>query len=246
MNPDMRCDFDCAYCEVNRSVKPAETVLDVNVMIAELERTISLVRSGKIRERPAYRAVDTDLLQLCHVAFSGDGEPTLCPRFGEVVQNVVHLRARGGNSFFKLVLITNCTGLDARPVQESLKYFTREDEIWAKLDAGTQAYMAKVNRSRVPLDKVLSNILLVARRRSVVIQSIFPLINGEEPPVEEIDAYLGRLNELKNAHAQISLVQIYSATRPSAHPENGHMPLKSLCRICQRIKSSTGLKAEVF
>jgi hypothetical protein len=44
----------------------------------------------------------------------------------------------------------------------------------------------------------------------------------------------------------ISLVQIYSATRPAAHPDCGHIPLQSLARICRRVKAETGLKAEVF
>jgi hypothetical protein len=44
----------------------------------------------------------------------------------------------------------------------------------------------------------------------------------------------------------ISLVQIYSATRPTAQSDCVHMPLKGLACICQRIKSETGLIAEVF
>jgi hypothetical protein len=106
--------------------------------------------------------------------------------------------------------------------------------------------MDRVNRSQVPLDKVLENILLVGRRRPVVIQSLFPLAFGEEPPPQEIDAYISRLKELKNNGARISLVQIYSATRPIAHPDCGHMPLRKLSRISHRIKVETGLKAEVF
>jgi len=54
------------------------------------------------------------------------------------------------------------------------------------------------------------------------------------------------LKDLKDAGAQINLVQIYSATRPTAHIECSHLPLKSLSRIAQRVKSETGLKAEVF
>jgi hypothetical protein len=44
----------------------------------------------------------------------------------------------------------------------------------------------------------------------------------------------------------ISLVQIYSATRPTAHPDCGHVPLQSLARICRRVRTETGLSAEVF
>jgi wyosine [tRNA(Phe)-imidazoG37] synthetase (radical SAM superfamily) len=113
------------------------------------------------------------------------------------------------------VLVTNSIGLDLPVVQQGLKHFTKLDEVWAKLDGGTQAYLNRVNKPDVPLEKILANILLTARQRPVVIQSLFPAINGEEPPLEEIDQYASRLLELKNAGAQISLVQIYSATRPT-------------------------------
>jgi hypothetical protein len=79
-----------------------------------------------------------------------------------------------------------------------------------------------------------------------VIQSLFPLIRDEEPPAEEIEQYVNRLQELKAGGAQIALVQIYSAHRPPHLPDCGHLPLKSLSRIARRVRAVTGLKAEVF
>jgi wyosine [tRNA(Phe)-imidazoG37] synthetase (radical SAM superfamily) len=151
-----------------------------------------------------------------------------------------------GLPFFKLVLITNATGLDLPHVVKGLKFFTRSDEVWAKLDGGTQAYLNKVNRSEVPIEKVMANILAFSRQHPVVIQSLFPAINGEEPPLEEIEQYAARLLDLRKAGAQISLVQVYSATRPSANSECSHLPLKALSRIAQIVRSTTGLRAEVF
>jgi hypothetical protein len=55
-----------------------------------------------------------------------------------------------------------------------------------------------------------------------------------------------RLRELKEANAQISLVQIYSAHRPAMQADCGHLPLKILSRIAQRVREATGLRAEVF
>jgi wyosine [tRNA(Phe)-imidazoG37] synthetase (radical SAM superfamily) len=246
MNPDKFCNFDCVYCEVNRNVPSAERELDVCVMATELEKTLLLIHSGKIRQLPGYNKLSPDLLRLHHVAFSGDGEPTLCPNFAEAVQAVVHVRARRFHPFFKVVLISNGTWLELPAVQEGLRYFTREDEIWIKLDAGTQAYMDRVNRSEISLDKVMENTRQIGRKHPIIIQSLFPLIAGQEPPPEEIDQYIRRLGELKDDGAMISLVQIYSATRPTIHSDCGHMPLKSLVRIGQRIKAETGLKAEVF
>jgi len=246
MNPDKRCNFDCAYCEVNRSLPAPEEKLDADVMAQELRQTLALAHAGGLCDLPCYQNAPAELLQLRHVTLSGDGEPTLCPNFVEAVLAVMHVRAVGRFPFFKIVLITNAAGLDLPEVQRGLKFFTQQDEIWAKLDAGTQVYMDKVNRPQCSLDKILANILFVGRHRPVIIQSLFPLLKGEEPPVEEIEQYVERLRELKQAGAQIPLVQIYSATRPTPHSECGHVPLKVLSRIAQRLREVTGLKVEVF
>jgi len=246
MNPDKRCNFDCVYCEVNRLEPLRESRLDVPVMMAELERTLELVGSGGLRERPCYRSTPPELLELRHVALSGEGEPTLCPNFVEAVESVVHLRARGRFPFFKLVLITNASGLDRPEVAEGLRLFTPRDEVWAKLEIGTQEYMNRVNRPDCPLEKILTNVLLLARQRPVIIQSLFPSIGGETPPASEIEAYVQRLRELREVGAQIARVQIYSATRPPAHSECGHLPLRTLSAIAHRVREATGLAAELF
>jgi wyosine [tRNA(Phe)-imidazoG37] synthetase (radical SAM superfamily) len=246
LNPDKRCNFDCAYCEVTRASSAPEKVLDVEVMAEELQRTLELVYSGALGKFDCYRNTPADLLKLRHVALSGDGEPTLCPDFLEAVRAVVHVRARGRFPFFKIVLLTNATGLDLREVQDGLKLFTQQDEVWAKLDAGTQGYMEKVNHPLCWLDKILANILLVARQRPVIIQSLFPMLDDQEPSAEEFFQYAQRLCDLKRAGAQISLIQIYSATRPAAHSKCGHLPLKTLARIAQYVRDVSGLKAEVF
>jgi wyosine [tRNA(Phe)-imidazoG37] synthetase (radical SAM superfamily) len=244
MNPDGRCNFDCVYCEVNRRVPSVEMKVDVPVMIDELQRTVARVQSGKLRESPRYASTPSELLELRHVALSGDGEPTMAPNFAEIVESVVHFRARQA-PFFKVVLLTNASGFDRPEVQQGLGSLHLLDEIWAKLDAGTQSYMDRVNRPQVPLGQILANILSVARKRPVVIQSLFPSINRETPPASEIEAYVQQLAGLKAAGAQIALVQIYSATRPTAHSECGHLPLRTLSHIAQRVREGSGLNVEV-
>jgi wyosine [tRNA(Phe)-imidazoG37] synthetase (radical SAM superfamily) len=246
MNPDKSCSFDCLYCEVDRRNPPRETRLDVDAMATELHKTLAFVLAGKLRERPSYSGLPEELFTLRHVALSGDGEPTLASNFAQAVESIVHIRALGEFPFFKIVLITNGTGLDQPHVLQGLKHFTKSDEIWAKLDGGTQAFFNRVDRSNVPLEKVLANILLVARQRPVIIQSLFPAINGEEPPSTEIYEYAHRLKELRAAGADIPFVQIYSATRPMSHAECGHLPLKTLSHIAHTVRHVSGLKAEVF
>ena len=246
MNPDRGCNFDCIYCEVNRRKPVRDTVVDLGVLCAELKAMLDLVQQGRVRELPGYQTVPAELLDLKEVALSGDGEPTMCPNFAEVVQAVVHLRAQGDCPPFKIVLITNATGLDQPAVRRGLHLFTAHDEVWAKLDVGTQEAMHRVNGTRISLKRVLNNILLLARERPVVIQSLFPLIAGIGPSDDDVEEYVQRLLELKDAGAQISLVQIYSAHRPAILTHCGHLPLKHLSRIVHRVREVTGLKAEVF
>jgi wyosine [tRNA(Phe)-imidazoG37] synthetase (radical SAM superfamily) len=244
LNPDKRCNFDCAYCEVDRRVPALEPLLDVNVMAQELRKTIASIRSGRFAKHPAYHMLPGELLKLRQVALSGDGEPTLAAHFVEALQAVLRVRALG--DFFKIVLITNGTGLDQLSVLRGLEYLTNSDEIWIKLDGGTQSFLEKVNRPDVSLEKILDNILLVGRHRPVVIQSLFADIRGEEPPFQEIREYARRLKELKRNGAQISLVQIYSAARPGSQADWGHLPLRVLSQIAQTVRQVARLKAEIF
>jgi hypothetical protein len=80
----------------------------------------------------------------------------------------------------------------------------------------------------------------------VIIQSLFASLDNSEPPAEQVNQYALRLRELKDAGAQIPLVQIYSANRPTHNPRCRHLPLRSLSQIAQTVRRISGLKAEVF
>ncbi len=254
MNPDKFCNFDCVYCEVDRHEIRSHAQVNLDLLSAELRAMLNLAREKRIRELPGYESAPEHLLQLKELALSGDGEPTLCPNFAEVVGTIVHLRAQGTFPFFKIVLITNATGLHLSQVQQGLDLFAQEDEVWAKLEVGTNQAMDKINRPKISplicptpsLAQVVENILALGRKRPVVIQSLFPLLEGQEAAPEEVEQYIERLRELKERGAQISLVQVYSAHRPAVQANCCHLPLKSLSRIAQHVREETGLKAEVF
>jgi wyosine [tRNA(Phe)-imidazoG37] synthetase (radical SAM superfamily) len=246
MNPDGNCNFDCVYCEVDRHACRGESMVNVEQMRAELDQVLELAINGRLREFPAFHATPADLLELKEVALSGDGEPTLCPNFREVIEGVAHLRAAGRWPFFKIVLITNGTGLHLPPVRSGIELLTSYDEIWVKLDAGTQTGLDIVNRADVRLEVVIENIIRLGRHRPIVIQSLFPLLRGMEPSMEEISAYIDRLREIRDEGARIDYVQVYSAHRPAIHPDIGHLPLRSLSAIAKRVREEIGLRADVF
>jgi wyosine [tRNA(Phe)-imidazoG37] synthetase (radical SAM superfamily) len=246
LNPDKGCNFDCVYCEVDRDNAGGKKKVDIEGMSAELESLLSVVAKGRLRGFAWLRNVPSELLELKEVALSGDGEPTLCPNFEEVVREVLRLRSQEKYGSFKIVLITNGTGLGRPSVVKAVKRLTEEDEVWIKLDVGTQEHMNRINRSKASLEKVLAKILAMGKRRPIIIQSLFPLIDGKGPSREEVAQYVRRLGQLKEAGAQIALVQVYSAHRPPHHPNCEHLPLKDLSSIVRRVRKATGLRAEVF
>lgn len=251
MNPDKQCNYDCVYCEVDRQDADSPATgrgkdLDVAVMVSELEQTLDLIESGKLREFEGYQQLPVELLTLRHVALSGDGEPTISREFNQAIEAVIHLRALGRFPYFKLALITNGSGLNRPEVLDGLRLFTPRDEVWVKLDAGTQDRMERVNQSKDLLDGVLAQILRLARQRPVIIQGLFPALGGQGPSPGEIDAYARRLKALKEAGAQIPLVQIYSATRAASRGDCGHLPLRTLSGIARQVREISGLPVEVF
>jgi wyosine [tRNA(Phe)-imidazoG37] synthetase (radical SAM superfamily) len=215
-------------------------------MAEELKGLLGFIRDGLLEKEPPYRNLPKHLLELRQVALSGDGEPTLTPNFLEAIETVIHVRATSKPPPFKLVLITNGSGLDRPQVQTALKRFVASDEVWIKLDGGSETYLERINRSSIPLDRILCNTLKLAQQRPVVIQSLFPEFKGERPNEAEIYQYANRLKELKAQGAQIQLVQIYSAMRPSVNSECRHLPLKDLMQIARTVRTRTGLRAEVF
>ncbi|HEX3135417.1 MAG TPA: radical SAM protein [Planctomycetota bacterium] len=219
LNPDQACNFDCVYCSVDRTEKPTVRSVDLARVRAELNQLLELAVSGALWNEPPFDRTPPELRRLNDVAFSGDGEPTSYPGFGEACRLAVEL-IRWHNAPAKVVVITNATLLDRPEVQEALSFLdTVPSQIWAKLDAGTEDYYRLIERTKVPLKRVLDNLLLTAKARPIVIQSMFLRYRGDAPSAAEIDAYLGRLRDLIAGGCRISLVQVYTVARSTAEAE---------------------------
>lgn len=246
LNPNKECNFQCVYCEVNRNVSSSCPGLSLPIVARELDSTLELVCSGRIRQHAQYQSIPESFLQVRQVCLSGDGEPTLCPKFLGVVEAVARLRARGRFPAFTLVLVTNGSGLDRPGVQQGLNLFEHDDEVWVKVEAGTQEYMNRVNHPDCSLDELLGKILHLARRRPVIIQSLFPALDSQGPSPEEVEAYARRLRQLKEAGARLAGVQICSATRPAVRSECTHLSLRDLSAIARKVREIAEVKTEVF
>jgi wyosine [tRNA(Phe)-imidazoG37] synthetase (radical SAM superfamily) len=241
LNPDTICNFDCVYCQVDKIEHPRPMQVDTVKLRKELEAIVADAVSGRLWEHPRFAGVDQSLRRLNDIAFSGDGEPTAAACFADAVNIAVAIKKQHKLDGVKLVVITNATLLDRPGVESALCVLhAHGGEVWAKLDAGTQAYYEKIDRSAVPLQRVLDNLLACGRRRPIVIQSMFLKMHGEPVPAEEFDAYADRLAELIEAGCQIKLVQLYTVARDPLESYVSALDDTQLPELARRLRCRLG------
>ena len=165
-------------------------------------------------------------------------KPCLSPRKSDYSIN---------STMLKLVLITNASLLHRQNVQCGLEILDcNNGEIWAKLDAGTEAYYRHVSRSAVPWQQILDNIRDAARARPIVIQTLFMRINDQPPTMLEIQAYCARLQEIVAAGGQIKLVQIHTVARRPAESWVAPLANAEVDAIAETVQRHTNLPVAAF
>ena len=248
LNPDKVCNFDCIYCCVDRSTMPGRVEVDLDVLRRELAQMLELARTGDIWRGLPFERTPEPLKRLNDIAFSGDGEPTSFPGFLDACRIAADtLRLAGLEGRVKLVVITNATLFHQPRVQEALRFLDEHHgELWAKLDAGTEPYYRLVERTTIPLQRVLDNLLLAGRARPIVIQTLFMHVNGQPPAGAEIDAYINRLNDLVREGAKLKLVQIYTIARDTAVEYVAPLTTVQIDAIGERVRQQTGLTVETY
>ena len=217
LNPDKVCNFDCIYCQVDRTTPPVIRDVDEALLRDELRGMLREAADGTLFERPEFRAVPADQRVVRDITFAGDGEPPSYPNFLGVVRDTLAIKAEAGLPDLKVILLTNATLIDRPRVREAMRLMDAANgEFWLKLDAGTAEYYKLVDRTTIPFDRVLRNIAGAARQRPVVLQSLFMRVRGEAPPQSEIEAFCGRVRDILDAGGGIRLIQVYTVARRPA------------------------------
>ena len=242
-NPDKVCNFDCIYCQVDRTMPATVTKFDLAIAEKELREILKI----DFARHPPFDSVPKDKLRINDIALSGDAEPTTLKNFSATIEMIARVKPAG----CKIVLITDAGGLDRTDVRRGLEIMDANDgEVWAKLDAGTEGYFKLINRTKIPFKRVLKNIAACAKARPVVIQSLFMKVHELAPSDAEIGAYCDRLREIGN----IKLVQVYTIARKPMTVVDGvpawrfvtALSNAEVDAITKRVRRETGAPAESF
>lgn len=247
LNLDKHCNFDCPYCQVDRTVPKPKQGISVPAIRGELEKLLAAFDAAGVCRLDRFAAIPDADKKLKDIAVSGDGEPTMVPEFPEVCSMLASLQASRPEIDFKLVLITNSTLLDRDNVLVGIGHLlSRNGEVWAKLDAGTEEWYQKVNVSRVSLDRIEANLVRLGGRHPFKIQSLFCGLDGVVPPQKELDAYLERLTRIRDSGGDILEVQLHTLARKPAQSSCTPVTGGFLSDLRNRIETVIGVPAKVY
>jgi wyosine [tRNA(Phe)-imidazoG37] synthetase (radical SAM superfamily) len=218
------CSFDCAYCQYGwtrwHEARAREELgfAPVPAVLAALEATLA-----SLPEPPAY------------LTFSGNGEPTLHPRFAELVEGVRALRDRLLPAA-RVAVLSNSTTVSDREVRAALG---RLDVRIMKLDAGDETTFVRFNcpAPGISLAGILDGLRTLP---GVTLQTLFAGGAGGNAAPVEVDAWI---DAARTVHP--IAVQIYTLDRGWPARDLEPLTRDALLAIRDRARR-LGLSAETF
>ncbi len=258
LSPTKRCNFRCVYCQVERSPKrdgdalietaaAPTTKIELDVLAAELWQVAKMALDGELFRFERFVKTPPEKRVLRDFALSGDGEPTLSSDFGGAVDALVDVRKALELNDLALVLITNATRLQAPEIVAALDRFVENGgKIWAKLDAGDDERLRTIDRTTVPLAKILENIEFASRRWGVSIQTAALSWNGASPSADEIERYCDCVRKIVDGGGKVESVQLYTVARIPAESAAAALPDAEMEAFAAEIRRKTGLRVDVF
>lgn len=228
LSVDKNCNFDCPYCQVDRTV-PSHLRFNLDIFKQELVMILDDISSGKIWNLIQFENAKSEQKVFRDIAIAGDGEPSTSPH---LLDCMIYLKDISQiYQLPEIVWISNATGLNKRKTIQSLKLLSEMNgTIWAKLDAGTQAYFETISASNYNLDRIQKMIEAVPDSINLKIQSCFMKVEGSPPSPTEIKAYIERLKEI-SGQRPLAEIQIYTIARKPAQDFVSPLKLREMQQL---------------
>ncbi len=219
------CLSDCIYCQYGRT--------DFSKMKgAKLPRAEALL--GEIEKELARLSAEGSRLD--SITFSGNGEPTLHPDFGRLVEGVNQLRDR----YYPGVPVSalcDSTQIHREEIREAL---AKLDVRYMKLDAGDAEIYEKLNHvfAKVTWGRVVEDL---GKIKGIILQSLFICAPVDNTAERHLERWIQAVNQIRPQG-----VHIYTIARSTADPAIRPAGRERLEEIGQKLKERTGICTTVF
>jgi len=221
------CNFNCIYCECGWTNNNNKITLPTKEQFAQIleEKLISLKKNNQ--------KVDT-------ITFAGNGEPTIHPKFDEIIDKTIELR----DKYFpksKVAVLSNATMLHKEKIVNSLK---KTDLPILKLDSAFSKTAKLLNdpKQNYSIEKIAENFKKF--NGNFIVQTMF--LKGEynnqhidNTTDTEINAWLEILKKTKP-----KLVMLYTIARDTPAENLEKIPILELENIAKKV-NNIGIETQV-
>ncbi len=273
LNPDKGCNFDCVYCQVDRTpagmegIEPVHRMVETGKLMEELGTLQKSVQEGDLFQKPPFEAVPVPLRRMADIAFSGDGEPTMVPEFPDILKAVAGFRNLTPGLFtVPIRIITNGTGLFKTRLRVSVRdtLFLEQphprdgstpakevfDEIWFKLDAADPASFSRIDRSAQTFDRYQKSVLETLRDLPVTLQTmVLDIRDPDNPFCPEglwAEAMRDWVTTLQKEGARIRQWHLYTVARTPPSPEILAVSSERLGHLADFFRQSVSCPIAIF
>ena len=215
------CTFDCIYCQYGFN-PPFKTSPVVFPTIDQITDSLNACLQ-KCQARN---------LEITHATVSGNGEPTMHPRFPEVTSALLQWRDLNVPAL-KMAILSNGYRLHQKRIREAFESF---DEPIVKLDSAIPGKLKEINRpiKNFSLDRLIS---AMQKCSNIIVQSMF--LKGLNDSPEDLMSWKQAIRVIRPRG-----VQIYTLDRLPALPSVRSVPQSFLKMIAER--TSRELNLPVF
>ncbi|GMV67473.1 MAG: radical SAM protein [Candidatus Omnitrophica bacterium] len=222
------CSFNCPYCECGWTNK--HWVGKHNeILWPSLVTLLDEIESRLKKAREQGEQIDA-------ITFAGNGEPTLYPEFGELIEGTLALRKKWVPAA-RVIVLTNASELHRTDIREAL---LKVDETCMKLDAVSPEVVRAINKphSSLSMDSLIS---LMQAFPSPVIQTMFVHGPSDNTGEKEIALWIAALIRIHPVR-----VDLYSIDRAAPDPRVSRVPAETLQAIADRVRREVGVPVFVY
>ncbi len=223
------CNFNCVYCECGwTDNKGKKMVLPTREVLRE-QLTVKLKSlKGTVNEPDA-------------ITFAGNGEPTIHPKFAEIIDDTIEIRDLYAPKA-AISILSNATMLHKDVIKNAL---LKVDKNIQKLDTGNPETFRRINQALagMTLDKIIDN--LMGFKGKLIIQTLFfrGLVDGEmvdNTTSEEVNAWLEVVKKVRPEY-----VMLYPIERGTAAEGLEKISKDVLNAIAAKVNAA-GILTEVY
>jgi wyosine [tRNA(Phe)-imidazoG37] synthetase (radical SAM superfamily) len=214
------CSFDCIYCECGLNTSGALDQLPERETV-RMKLADTLLDMQQKNQKPDV------------ITFAGNGEPTLHPRFADIIDDTIVLRDQYCPEA-RIAVLSNATRLWKSDVVNALK---KIDDNILKLDSGLESTIQMLDRPNTTFSLQDLTRQLIAFEGKLIIQTMFVRGSFNNQPfdntsIADVESWLELLKQIKPQK-----VMIYTIERDTPVDSLKKVPLNDLNQIALKAEA---------